>query len=137
VSKTLGGEDAFLIVDDTGLPKKGTESVGVAHQYFALPCKGASGFFDVWCLAGNFEFDQGIPPAAVRATFERRRTPEGGARSPGKTSRSTVPARLSLRRTLKKLVGPQPDVENAQAQLLAFRPGKGDTKYGRQTPWPS
>jgi SRSO17 transposase len=29
----LGGESSFLIVDDTGLPKKGKESVGVAHQY--------------------------------------------------------------------------------------------------------
>lgn len=29
----LGGNDAMLIVDDTALPKKGTESVGVAHQY--------------------------------------------------------------------------------------------------------
>ena len=29
----VGGDDAFLIVDDTALPKKGTESVGVAHQY--------------------------------------------------------------------------------------------------------
>lgn len=29
----LGGEGAFLIIDDTALPKKGTESVGVAHQY--------------------------------------------------------------------------------------------------------
>jgi SRSO17 transposase len=29
----LGGDDAFLIVDDTALPKKGRESVGVAHQY--------------------------------------------------------------------------------------------------------
>jgi len=29
----LGGQDAFLIVDDTALPKKGDESVGVAHQY--------------------------------------------------------------------------------------------------------
>jgi SRSO17 transposase len=29
----LGGESSFLIVDDTTLPKKGTESVGVAHQY--------------------------------------------------------------------------------------------------------
>lgn len=29
----LGGDDAFLIIDDTALPKKGVESVGVAHQY--------------------------------------------------------------------------------------------------------
>ena len=28
-----GGHDAFLIIDDTALPKKGDESVGVAHQY--------------------------------------------------------------------------------------------------------
>ncbi len=29
----IGGERAHLIVDDTALPKKGTHSVGVAHQY--------------------------------------------------------------------------------------------------------
>ena len=29
----LGGEQAYLIIDDTALPKKGTESVGVTHQY--------------------------------------------------------------------------------------------------------
>jgi SRSO17 transposase len=29
----LGGDASFLIVDDTALPKKGTHSVGVAHQY--------------------------------------------------------------------------------------------------------
>ncbi len=29
----LGGDTSHIIVDDTGLPKKGTESVGVAHQY--------------------------------------------------------------------------------------------------------
>lgn len=29
----VGGDDAFLIIDDTALPKKGAESVGVAHQY--------------------------------------------------------------------------------------------------------
>lgn len=29
----LGGEEAVLIIDDTAVPKKGDESVGVAHQY--------------------------------------------------------------------------------------------------------
>ena len=29
----LGDDSAFLIVDDTALPKKGDDSVGVAHQY--------------------------------------------------------------------------------------------------------
>jgi SRSO17 transposase len=29
----VGGDAAVLIIDDTALPKKGTQSVGVAHQY--------------------------------------------------------------------------------------------------------
>jgi len=33
VDAMVGGEDSFLIIDDTALPKKGAESVGVAHQY--------------------------------------------------------------------------------------------------------
>ena len=32
-NKMVGGEDAWLIVDDTALPKKGHHSVGVAPQY--------------------------------------------------------------------------------------------------------
>jgi len=31
--RLLGGDEAFLIIDDTALPKKGNESVGVTHQY--------------------------------------------------------------------------------------------------------
>jgi SRSO17 transposase len=33
VDAMVGGDDSFLIIDDTALPKKGSESVGVAHQY--------------------------------------------------------------------------------------------------------
>jgi SRSO17 transposase len=33
VDAMVGGGDSFLIIDDTALPKKGSESVGVAHQY--------------------------------------------------------------------------------------------------------
>src|SRR4029077_13620162 len=31
--KLVGGADAFLVIDDMALPKKGTHSVGVAPQY--------------------------------------------------------------------------------------------------------
>jgi SRSO17 transposase len=37
-----GGEDAFLIVDDTALPKKGRHSVGVAPQYATVLGKNAN-----------------------------------------------------------------------------------------------
>jgi SRSO17 transposase len=32
-SRLVGGDDAFLVIDDTALPKKGRHSVGVAPQY--------------------------------------------------------------------------------------------------------
>lgn len=38
----VGGEDAHLIIDDTGVPKKGERSVGVAHQYCGALGKQAS-----------------------------------------------------------------------------------------------
>jgi SRSO17 transposase len=31
--RLVGGPDAYLVIDDTALPKKGTLSVGVARQY--------------------------------------------------------------------------------------------------------
>jgi SRSO17 transposase len=31
--RLVGGKNAFLVVDDTALPKKGRHSVGVAPQY--------------------------------------------------------------------------------------------------------
>jgi hypothetical protein len=39
--KLVGGADAFLVIDDTALPKKGTHSVGVAPQYASAPGKTA------------------------------------------------------------------------------------------------
>ncbi len=33
VDAMVGGDESFLIIDDTALPKKGADSVGVAHQY--------------------------------------------------------------------------------------------------------
>ncbi len=38
----VGGDDAWLIVDDTALPKKGAHSVGVAPQYASALGKNAN-----------------------------------------------------------------------------------------------
>ena len=40
--RLAGGRDAFLIVDDTALPKKGAGSVGVAPQYASALGKNAN-----------------------------------------------------------------------------------------------
>ena len=40
--RLAGGPDAYLVIDDTALPKKGTASVGVAPQYASALGKNAN-----------------------------------------------------------------------------------------------
>lgn len=40
--RQVGGDDAWLIIDDTALPKKGRHSVGVAPQYASALGKNAN-----------------------------------------------------------------------------------------------
>lgn len=45
--RIVGASDAFLVIDDTGLPKKGDHSVGVAPQYASMLGKRANA--RRWC----------------------------------------------------------------------------------------
>ena len=76
--RLVGGDDAHLIIDDTGIPKKGEHSVGVAHQYCGAVGKQANS----QCLVSVTLARDDVPvPIALRlylpkswAVDARRRT---------------------------------------------------------------
>lgn len=71
----LGGDSSFLIVDDTALPKKGTESVGVAHQYCGALGKQAN----CQCLVSLTLARDEVPiPIALRLFLPKEWTDDRG-----------------------------------------------------------
>ena len=78
--RLVGGDDAWLIVDDTALPKKGARSVGVAPQYASALGKNANCQTLVSLTLASGEVPVHGGPAAVpaRELDERPRAP--GAR---------------------------------------------------------
>jgi SRSO17 transposase len=85
----LGGEDSFIIVDDTGLPKKGTESVGVTHQYCGALGKQAN----CQCLVSMTLAKNDVPmPVALRLYL-----PEAWAADAKRRAKVGVPEDLVFR----------------------------------------
>lgn len=85
----LGGDDAFLIIDDTGLPKKGVESVGVAHQYCGALGKQAS----CQCLVSATLAKDDVPlPIALRLYL-----PEAWAKDMERRAKVDVPDEIEFR----------------------------------------
>lgn len=85
----LGGDDAFLIIDDTALPKKGTASVGVAHQYCGALGKQAN----CQCLVSLTLASDDVPlPIALRLYL-----PESWANDRSRRKKVSVPADVAFR----------------------------------------
>jgi SRSO17 transposase len=88
-NELVGGPDAHLIVDDTALPKKGSHSVGVAHQYCGALGKQAN----CQCLVSLTLARNEVPvPIALRLYL-----PEGWAADPKRRAKARVPEDISFR----------------------------------------
>jgi SRSO17 transposase len=80
----LGGESSYAIVDDTCLPKKGTESVGVAHQYCGALGKQAN----CQCLVSlTLTRDDIFVPVGLRLFL-----PQSWVNDPARCERAKVPS---------------------------------------------
>ena len=85
----IGGDDAFLIVDDTTLPKKGEHSVGVSHQYCGALGKQAN----CQCLVSITLARDDIPvPVALRLYL-----PEAWAQDAARREKTGVPEDVVFR----------------------------------------
>jgi SRSO17 transposase len=85
----LGGDDAFVIIDDTALPKKGTESVGVTHQYCGALGKQAN----CQCLVSATLARNDVPlPIALRLYL-----PEAWANDKKRRAKVDVPDEIAFR----------------------------------------
>jgi SRSO17 transposase len=85
----VGGPGSHLIVDDTALPKKGTESVGVAHQYCGALGKQAN------CqslVSVTWARDEVPIPIALRLYL-----PKDWAESESRRAKAQVPASIAFR----------------------------------------
>jgi hypothetical protein len=82
--RSVGGPDAYLVIDDTALPKKGVTSVGVAPQYASALGKNANCQTLVSLTLARGE----VPvPVALRLFL-----PEAWTGDPGRLDRTGVPA---------------------------------------------
>jgi SRSO17 transposase len=119
VDEMLGGEDAYLIVDDTSLPKKGTESVGVAHQYCGALGKQAN----CQCMVSLTLARDDIPaPVALRLYLPKSWTEDGERRE-----RVKVPATIGYRPKWRIALD---EIDRVRAAGVRFGCVLADAGYG-------
>src|SRR5919206_170479 len=116
----LGGPQAVLVIDDTALPKKGTHSVGVAHQYAGVLGKNANCQVLVSLTLARDE----VPlPIALRLFL-----PESWTRDPERLQRAGVPETLRAHRSKPEIA--LAELDRILAAGVSFGAGVGGAGSG-------
>jgi len=113
--------DGMLILDDTGLPKKGRHSVGVARQY-----SGTLGRVDNCQVVVSIHYVDGVFDWPVNA---RVYLPKGWAEDPARRHKAQVPDQIPMR--TKGQIGLQL-LQEAQEAGICPRAIVADSGYGDQ-----
>jgi SRSO17 transposase len=123
--RLVGGPDAYLIVDDTALPKKGTASVGVAPQYASMLGKNANCQTLVSLTLSSGE----VPvPVALRLFL-----PEAWTSVPVRLANAGVPEDRCIFRTKPEIA--LAEIDRLVEAGVCFGIGLADAGYGISAPF--
>jgi SRSO17 transposase len=118
--RLVGGAEAFLIIDDTALPKKGVHSVGVAPQYAGALGKNAN------CQAlVSTTLSRGEVPVMVGL---RLFLPESWTRDPVRMTRARVPPEHQAPMTKPQIA--LEEIDRVRAAGVRFGCVLADAGYG-------
>jgi SRSO17 transposase len=123
--RLAGGSDAWLVVDDTALPKKGRHSAGVAPQYASALGKSANCQTLVSLTLARRE----VPvPVALRLFL-----PEAWTGDPARLDKAGVPEARRAHRTKPEMA--LAEIDRALAAGVRFRAVLADAGYGVSAPF--
>jgi SRSO17 transposase len=115
----VGGDDAHLIVDDTGIPKKGEHSVGVSHQYCGALGKQAN----CQCLVSVTLARDDVPVAVALRLY----LPESWASDPARRKKAYVPESVTYRPKWKIALD---EIARIRRESVRFADVLADAGYG-------
>jgi SRSO17 transposase len=123
--RMVGGEDAWLIIDDTALPKKGERSVGVAPQYASALGKNANCQTLVSLTLASGE----VPVMAGLRLF----LPESWTSDPARLVHAGVPQERRAYRTKPEIA--LEEIDRIRAAGVRFGCVLADAGYGLSAPF--
>jgi SRSO17 transposase len=123
--RMVGGDDAWLIIDDTALPKKGERSVGVAPQYASALGKNANCQTLVSLTLASGE----VPVTVGLRLF----LPESWTSDPARLDRAGVPDEHRVHKTKPEIA--LAEIDRVRAAGVRFGCVLADAGYGLSAPF--